>query len=719
MDEDVELLSDHVCLLEDESEIRNATFRTRLWSAGALDSSVIWIISAALSLVTTRYLLFHGFHYPLRILSVHLAAALILRLLVWIYKETNRRDLPPLTLESSTHRSTVTADRRCLIFASLLYIICTSGALICGYQAIQHFQTLASLVMLLALDWQPRLIFDDLFRKLGSCAILRQALLTGGIIAIYVFDYGLTSRTIIFSLVSAGCTGAAKFLYPYIVKPAELQHDGQRPIAYRLVEIDTLALLSTTIAVLCCVWRWEYPVYTPVDTGSFWYVWIINVFTTACAFESGGHVFRRLKWQTHTTISSGSGSLDQSALTLSLVGLVSAGDSIIGFPSQVASWQYIGFLVASIAIHASGIIKEVTPVPGRASYYQRLPFTADQPKHTADNPSQGSQYIKDPKTSYIRPAVIMLTLVITWPTLLCLTLNPDLDQWQPVTPVLDVSYPAPRPLDVVVSRYGESVDTLAWQLRSIISLPNVRDLSPNIIIYNKNNATHEPAFISQLSVELGAGINISMRTRPNLGREAVTYLDHIVSEWDDLASHTLFVQAEMHHSWLVQSRIADYFVPQTGFISLSPYGLCEDCDQCGDHSRWSEQGSVLKNIYSRANSGQECRDLVLTYRGQFIASASRIRGVGKALFTDLLHQMTDAESAMHQPAYWDMPWRFGRDDSLGAPIFGYTLERMWGAILQCSDPRLPRLCPSLLSGAVNPLVAGGRAALDDCQCLDR
>lgn len=44
--------------------------------------------------------------------------------------------------------------------------------------------------------------------------------------------------------------------------------------------------------------------------------------------------------------------------------------------------------------------------------------------------------------------------------------------------------------------------------------------------------------------------------------------------------------------------------------------------------------------------------------------------------------------------------------------FGFTLERSWGTIFQC--PRISERCPTLLSGWI-----GNRAAVEDCQCVDK
>lgn len=52
-------------------------------------------------------------------------------------------------------------------------------------------------------------------------------------------------------------------------------------------------------------------------------------------------------------------------------------------------------------------------------------------------------------------------------------------------------------------------------------------------------------------------------------------------------------------------------------------------------------------------------------------------------------------------------------DSPDNPYFGFTVERIWGLMLQCATDRgVAVRCPSLLSG----MSRGGNVG--DCQCLD-
>jgi len=121
--------------------------------------------------------------------------------------------------------------------------------------------------------------------------------------------------------------------------------------------------------------------------------------------------------------------------------------------------------------------------------------------------------------------------------------------------------------------------------------------------------------------------------------------------------------------------------------------------------------------------------VLLTYKSQFIASAARIRGSSassnkrKQLFKNLYDALTNPESWAHNFPPRSNPKDFipsvhSRSDSLQKPYLGYTLERLWGMLMQCGAGGDVGIavggwkCASVLGGARR----GGEAG--DCQCLD-
>ncbi|THZ09664.1 hypothetical protein D6C91_09917 [Aureobasidium pullulans] len=275
----------------------------------------------------------------------------------------------------------------------------------------------------------------------------------------------------------------------------------------------------------------------------------------------------------------------------------------------------------------------------------------------------------------------------------------------------------PDSMDLVVSRYDESAYSVASYIGPILNMTPLSGLTTRVIICSTGQ--DEPEDLrDDLRHHLPFNVDVIVRQRPNVGREGAAFLHHITTGWQDLADHTLFMQAELHYSWSVRRRIQDYFVPNTGFLSLSDVSeYCSSWDQCWDHSTWSESPDVLKSIYSRANPTIR-QGFTLTYRGQFIASRHRIHSQDKQLFQDLLDEFVNPRSVAHSSGYAEHPWLPGKSDSMDRPLFGYTIERLWGVLMQCSDVQLAYRCPSLLSSAIGSVLHTSTPILQDCQCLD-
>ncbi|KAL9094693.1 MAG: hypothetical protein Q9165_002963 [Trypethelium subeluteriae] len=266
-------------------------------------------------------------------------------------------------------------------------------------------------------------------------------------------------------------------------------------------------------------------------------------------------------------------------------------------------------------------------------------------------------------------------------------------------PSLDLDYKATSQFDIVISMYRESRTSVSSVISRITQIDAIANTSPRIIVYTKD----EDAEASQLQQALGAFEVIKLS---NAGRESETYLHHILHHWDKLAEHTLFMQADIHNAREFYPRIRDYFKPETGMLSLGFSGNVCDCQNCGDRWGWSDTSGVLLDVYKDANK-MSCGPMLLSYKGQFIASAKRIRGVERKVYEELREALVKPESWAHQPKYLQ-----GRPDSVNAPYFGFTMERLWSTLLQCSDMDIAWKCPTLLSGSRR----GGDAG--DCQCFD-
>lgn len=112
---------------------------------------------------------------------------------------------------------------------------------------------------------------------------------------------------------------------------------------------------------------------------------------------------------------------------------------------------------------------------------------------------------------------------------------------------------------------------------------------------------------------------------------------------------------------------------------------------------------MYKAIYHR-----DCENFELTYKGQFVVSGRRIRGIDRGVYEGLHEALQDAGSWAHDGKYID-----GQKDSLSAPVFGYTLERLWGILFQCSTLARSWQCPSEI-GSMQVWEKRGAG----CQCVD-
>ncbi|KEQ73917.1 hypothetical protein M436DRAFT_8898, partial [Aureobasidium namibiae CBS 147.97] len=272
-------------------------------------------------------------------------------------------------------------------------------------------------------------------------------------------------------------------------------------------------------------------------------------------------------------------------------------------------------------------------------------------------------------------------------------------------------------LDFVVSRYNEPASQLAHQINTLHLLPNINSLATRLIVYNTGSDSIL-TYKRQIQSTLHPSIPVTIIQRENIGREAAAYLTHILTPPFPHASHTFFLQAEMHSPSLALARVRDYFIPNTGFLSLSStHRTSNTCShQPWDHSTWSESPAILSPIFSALNIS-DCIDYTLTYRGQFIVSARRIAATLPAVYSLLLHNLVDANATTHREEYARQQWLSGKRDSLNAPLFGFTMERLWGLVFGCRDKM--EECPSLVAGMVGGMISrGGSGSAESCQCLD-
>ncbi|KAL1800392.1 hypothetical protein ACET3X_000734 [Alternaria dauci] len=373
---------------------------------------------------------------------------------------------------------------------------------------------------------------------------------------------------------------------------------------------------------------------------------------------------------------------DHATRSTNAIWLVGMG-SLLAFVCTVSNWP-----VWKQAVHRNG---------SRGGYdlVSRSPRAEQDDEEECGTKSQRSLRVGSQGNS-LRSSLISLALVMLWTAFI--SFNFGQRQYPRMEPHLDLQYEPIGPLEVVISMYKESTEDVA---ALIAKLESMSQMSKALVtIYLKDSEADE----RQIKQETNAHEVIKL---PNVGREAETYLNHIVNRWDSLAERTVFLQADVHNPREFYPFFERYFrANQTGFLNLGWAGILCNSDDCGDKRGWQDETSLFPDIQSRIDNSHP-ENVLLSYKGQFVVTAARIRGIDKSIYDDLWQLLVDENSWAHQESYLQ-----GRPDSMSQPWFGYTTERIWNLLFQCSDMDVAWRCPTLLSG----WRPGGSIA--DCQCFD-
>jgi hypothetical protein len=260
-------------------------------------------------------------------------------------------------------------------------------------------------------------------------------------------------------------------------------------------------------------------------------------------------------------------------------------------------------------------------------------------------------------------------------------------------------------LDIVVSMYKENVAFLTGELRLLRNLPCFHGIDIRTIIYTKD----ADANLSSLSYATGAAMTIQL---PNTGREGGTYLSHILLAWDDLARHTLFMQADPHNPTHARQRLRHNFNARTGVLPLGGLATCE-CRSCVDS--WNPEAKFrrLAELYSALN-GELCpEEIPVCYSGQVVVSAARIRQRKKEMYEHLKGVL---ESDMGHWIHKDEKVDVFKDEESN-PFFGHTLERSYMVLWGCEDTAVVEKCTEW-ERLVEDGASLGEKAAGWCQCLD-
>ncbi len=238
--------------------------------------------------------------------------------------------------------------------------------------------------------------------------------------------------------------------------------------------------------------------------------------------------------------------------------------------------------------------------------------------------------------------------------------------------------PNDRKLDIVIAHYnnqtlGESVET--W--RHVLQQPSVQALSPYVFLYCQNEA------VSDGDLEWFAARG-EVRHLANVGRESHTYIWHIIRNYGDLASHTLF------HQDLADSNMANQMLnrlsllkPQTGMLALGYIHVCS-CQTCyiSDIPKLREIWAMTQHTFCSPEASYPA-----FLRGAFVVSLRRIVSVEVQVYKSLLYYLEAPEDHWIHTEHSHEGSRSPSD-----PMSGHVLERSWNIIFDCMHLDGPKEC---------------------------
>lgn len=674
----------------------------------------VWTLASIVAVFTAGMLLHvYHFRYPRIILLSHILGATLLRV---VYARNGLTQLHPA---KQTVTSSTLSSRLKLRLGMTVATGSNVAALIYSYDAMYIGKHSLWVVMILYLCIDPIEIFDLCLGGQRVLSLARTAVILLSLAAICRFESLLTpygpknvSLAVLFTMLARVAT------HQLFRAGEDLAYKSQS-IAFVILAI-TLSYMSTSEVV-------DRPFVTV--NARILIVLITNVAAGAVAISLGSHPFTDLLLKDRRFSPADTNTLPSPAhLAPVLTGVYGFAFGSLYRDFTVGAPQIIAYCIAWACTLPSYPTNADDLATGRNLSISReeanvhcdvsLPTITGAHQHglrrvLAETKPHQSTPTRPRVKAYRR--FVAVVGAITWLIVVYRSSNPTLFASRSLPVVFDSDYRPRSSVDMVISYYDEAYADLIATVKSVFPT----NKPGQVILYNKGDAARNEELSTLLRTCVSPDIQIVIKSRENVGREAETYLTHILDEWERLAKHTIFVQAKIHNLDAAAQRLSDYLHDETGFLSFSWVdSLCKSCENCRDSSDWTEHPSTLEWIYDMAHPMSKmtrrsaCHDLVLTYNGQFAVSAKRIRGGGRAIYERLLDALVNPHSLQHTPAYLGSLKR-GDEDGMDVPLFGFTIERMWGVIMQCTDAHIADRCPTLWAGSL-----GVRGRLEDCQCLD-
>ncbi|KAK7180661.1 hypothetical protein PSPO01_13259 [Paraphaeosphaeria sporulosa] len=654
----------------------------------------LWVAAASVSVSSSRYLLVElNVNFPLY-LSLFQFAALAASVAI-SYSITS--DVASLPL-----RNVTVAGWTKLALA----LVSTAAGILLGLQSLLHFQNVPTLMMLTATCYCMEAIFLSVLRndsrsRLELCRIAIATLSCAGIL---VGEYRLLPQNIETAIPAVLLTGAARVFWSMTCR------SSRDTILTTRQANALLSLVGSLLAIACIIHRGDETIARLGSALEYTYLPLlaINLLATAAALQIGKSFLVPIDLAENDD-----GHGNNTSNVLSLLAMTGIGGllSVSKLRRSYTSWpQYAFFALVVVLLSSRDLAARYRP--RWVTMYDAVPSdvnlqSVDSEGTLLSQPSENSDatYVapafEDRKTVLLRIVLIAVALPAAWLAYFTLNFSQHMrHETVELQPILDLTYTPHTNTEIVISMFKEPTDQVAHLVSALKAMDNVgRDARVHIYIKDMNANVEE--------VQRATGAN-EVTPLPNIGREGETYLKHILGNWDTLARETIFLQADVHNPREFYPRVRDYFVPgRTGMLSLGWSGQVCNCDTCGDRFNFWDTAHIFPEISNLINSAAKCDKVLLSYKGQFIASAKRIRGVSKAIYQDLHDAFVNQDNWAHQEEYLQ-----GRPDSMNAPVFGFTMERMWNLLFQCNSMEIAWRCPTLLSGHR----IGGN--IEDCQCLD-
>ncbi|KAF2129832.1 hypothetical protein P153DRAFT_315118 [Dothidotthia symphoricarpi CBS 119687] len=657
----------------------------------------LWTLFASTSLLSSRHALVEkNIHYPLQLNFNHLVAT---GLISWLFLQPdNTLDIHPKPKKPMTRKTALVA------FAMSLMSI----SAICTQQAILHFQNLPTLVMITTIAF----VAESLVLSISGIAsqtqveFIRVGLLVSACAGLLFVEYRLNVPGLVASIPAMLLAGAARALWRIASRYCPEEVADCRTQTRRLV------LMGALVNIIWVIVFWSGDPIFAFDLTSVPLL-TFNAITSALALILGKSMLFPIDDEDNYTASeAGNVPVFQNVdiwTLLALTGITGCYATLSQRRSYTNVYQFGCFFFAMLCISGKA---STGLLPGQPQYTSATRSTHQLTDLSVERLSDDSgisplfeeidetdKYTSLPSwwNLKLRRFLLSVGVILVW-TVYGVSNFTERSNPSDLT-LLDEKYVPTMDIEIVLSMYKEPLDEVNELIHNLKSMPDLSDA--HVTIYIKDTEA-DSALIKQ---HTKADDIILL---PNVGREGETYLNHILNRWDTLARQTIFMQADVHNPREFYTHVRNYYSrDQTGFLNLGWSGAVCDCEHCGDRFAWEEKTGLFPTVQSQINNSTSCENVLLSYKGQFVVSAARVRGINKDIYRKLHQAISDENSWAHQPEYLE-----GRPDSMSAPRFGYTLERIWNLLFQCSNMELAWKCPSLISG----WRIGGD--ISDCQCFD-